>query len=463
MTLHRITSLYGLAVLATVLLLLWFFSVERENFNVLAGLYLVLFMTLFLVHKTARLIDKREVNAFTSKSNKIFMFSPGLWMVLVAGFICRFVILFEVPNLSQDFFRFIWDGHQLLNGFNPYLYLPDDIIHNGATHIPNARILYDNMGALSSGHYTNYPPLNQVFFTASSYLGSDSIIHTIAFMRLFIILADLGIFLIGIRLLALLELPLYHIAYYFLNPFVIVELTGNLHWEGVMAFFLITAIYLLFRERKVQSAIALSSSILMKLMPVIALPLIFKKLGASKFVLYGIIVTSMTVAAFAPFITPDLIEKYGATVGLWFGKFEFNASIYYLIRWLGFEAVGYNVIGTVGRILPVVSLLLIMWISIARKNSNPQAFINSLLAAFFIFYLLSTTVHPWYLTIPLLLSVFTRYRYMLLWSLLVFLSYHAYSKEMFEENLILITIEYAAVILFAIYEFFFYPKKVALR
>src|SRR5690606_41997174 len=61
------------------------------------------------------------------------------------------------------------------------------------------------------------------------------------------------------------------------------------------------------------------------------------------------------------------------------------------------------------------------------------------------YYLLSTTVHPWYLTVPLVLSVFTKYRFMGVWSFMIVLSYSAYGPGGFQENLWLVGLEYLVV------------------
>jgi len=52
----------------------------------------------------------------------------------------------------------------------------------------------------------------------------------------------------------------------------------------------------------------------------------------------------------------------------------------------------------------------------------------------------------------LVLGVFSPYRYALLWSATVALSYYAYSKADFKENLGLIAVEYISVYVFLIYE-----------
>ena len=54
----------------------------------------------------------------------------NLRFMVVCGVIFRLVFLLAEPNLSQDFYRFIWDGELINNGINPYLHTPDELIQN---------------------------------------------------------------------------------------------------------------------------------------------------------------------------------------------------------------------------------------------------------------------------------------------------------------------------------------------
>ena len=70
------------------------------------------------------------------------------------------------------------------------------------------------------------------------------------------------------------------------------------------------------------------------------------------------------------------------------------------------------------------------------------------------YFLLSTTVHPWYIATPLLLGIFSKYRFPIVWSFVVMLSYSAYGKDGFDENLWLVGLEYFIVAGFAVWELF---------
>jgi len=64
----------------------------------------------------------------------------------------------------------------------------------------------------------------------------------------------------------------------------------------------------------------------------------------------------------------------------------------------------------------------------------------------------ATLVHPWYLSLAIVLSVFTKYRYPILWSALICLTYLNYSYAEYHENLWIVALEYLAVFGFFIWE-----------
>ena len=54
----------------------------------------------------------------------IKMYGWNFKLLLGLGIFFRIIFLFATPNLSQDFYRFIWDGQVLMQGFSPYLVSP---------------------------------------------------------------------------------------------------------------------------------------------------------------------------------------------------------------------------------------------------------------------------------------------------------------------------------------------------
>lgn len=134
-----------------------------------------------------------------------------------------------------------------------------------------------------------------------------------------------------------------------------------------------------------------------------------------------------------------------SSIDLYFRKFEFNASIYYLIREIGFYFKGWNIIQEVGPLLGLSVFLIVITMALVRKNQDSKQLMVSMLFAVSVYYFLATTVHPWYVAIPLIISIFTNYRFVVVWSLMIMLSYAAYSHPEFKENLWLMGIEYTTV------------------
>ena len=409
------------------------YSLERSDYTKLITLYAALFI---LFYKLTQ-ISKRHFK-----------------LLLVASLVLRLVFIVAIPNLSQDFYRFIWDGRMLLQGLNPYLHTPESFVSLGKFPIAQAQELVAGMGALNASHFTNYPPINQLCFTIAALFSGKSILGSVVVLRIIIIAADLGTLYFGVKLLKRLKIPISNIFWYILNPFIIIELTGNLHFEGVMVFFLVWSLYLLHKRHWKFAAIIFALSISVKLIPLLFLPLFFKwfntngrfsTLGFAKLISFYSIVGATTLLLFAPFFSFEFIANYSKTVGLWFTNFEFNASFYYLFREFGYWYSGYNQIALLGKLLPALVFCYVLYLSFFRNNKSFKNFIKTLLFAFTAYLFLSTTVHPWYLTTLLFLSIFTNYKYPLVWSFVIILSYIAYATPTTSENLWLIGLEYAVV------------------
>ena len=429
------------------------YDLNRADFIKLISLYTGLF---FISFKLIQL----------EKSN--------FWFLAGVAVLFRLVFIAATPNLSQDFYRFIWDGQWILEGINPYLSVPNDWRKfSTALELTNQKLI-NGMGRLSAGNFTSYPPVNQLLFAISILLGGKSILGSVVAMRVFIILADLGTLHFGRKLLRKLKLPAHQIFWFILNPFIIIELTGNLHFEGVMLFFLTWSIYLLHQKKWIWSAILLGISVSIKLLPLLFLPLLWNYfiknrkiensdipgLNFKKLLGYYLMVGLTVLASFLPFLSSEFISNFSASIALWFQKFEFNASIYYIVRWIGFQLKGYNIIASAGKILPLIVILILSGLAFFRRNNSTQKLIETMLVGVSAYFFLATTVHPWYIATPLLLSVFTKFRFALVWSFLVMLSYSAYTKNGFQENYWLIAVEYVLVIGIFLLEIF-KPKLLA--
>jgi len=436
-------------VLLTVLFYLSFaYDLNRNDYIKLIFLYAALFISYY------KLIKLNAQN-FT--------------FLAVLAFSFRFLFLFSIPNLSQDFYRFIWDGRMILEGFNPYLHTPESFIINAVSPIYQAQELYNGMGILNASHFTNYPPLNQLCFVIAGLFAGKNILGAVIVLRLIIIAADFGTLYFGKKLLEKLNIPVNAIFWFILNPFIIIELTGNLHFESVMIFFLIWSLYLFKIGKWRFASLVFACSISIKLIPLIFLPLFFNWFFHDKFsiknwklhfleskklfVFYSIILL-INLVLFIPFYNLEFLQNYAQTVALWFQDFEFNASFYYVARAIGYLFTGYNEIGVIGKVIPVIIILFVLYASFFRNNKTLKELITSMLIVLSFYYFMSTTVHPWYIATLLILSIFTNYKFPLVWSFAAILSYLAYANSNNTENLWIISLEYTIVYGFLIWEVF---------
>ena len=433
---------FALIGLSAILYFLFAYHIHRSDFTNVFVIYAALFLLFLGIYQP-------------KKNNFLILASVGI--------LFRIIFIVAIPNLSQDFYRFIWDGRMLLNGFNPYLFTPESFIQNGELPINQAQELYKGMGQLNGSNFTNYPPINQLCFVLANLFNSNSIFGSVIVMRIQIILADIGILYFGKKLLEQLHLPVSAIFLYFLNPFIIIELTGNLHFESVMLFFLVWSLYLLHAGKWKTAAVVLACSIAVKLIPLLFLPLFYQRFKLKQLIIfYGIILTTV-VLLYLPFFNATFITNYTQSVGLWFKTFEFNASFYYLARAIGYQISGYNQIVVIGKIIPLLVISIILIITFFRENKTSIQLITAMLFSLSIYFFLSTTVHPWYVASLVLLSIFTKFRFALVWSFIIILSYHAYANNVFNENLRVVGLAYTLLFLFIFWEIrmrqYIFPTK----
>ena len=419
--------------LSLVLYVVWAYDLARFEHFKLFTLYSILFGCYYLILKQVQL-----------KVQYLTYLAIGL----------RLVFLFAIPNLSQDFYRFIWDGRLVVSGLNPYLTTPNDLMVSQPDLFPQMKLLFDGMGPLSAGHYSNYPPLHQLPFIMAAIFAKHSIIGSVVLLRLLLIGADFGILIFGKKLLKKLQLPTKNIYWFILNPLVIIELTGNLHFEGFMLFFFVMALYFIHVKKWHLAAFTMALSIAVKLVPLLSLPLFLNKLGWKKSIRFYLTIGGVFTLLFAPFINGDFFENYNrATIGLWFSNFEFNASFYYLLDWGLETTTNLKLIHGMGII--VVSFIgLQISYQLIQNKTKTTALILTVLWVFTGYYLISTTVHPWYIISLLLLSIFTPYKFVQVWSYTLIFSYFAYNQFSVDENGYMLCLEYLPVLSFLVWELF---------
>ena len=128
---------FGLLVASFLLYSFLFYGVLRTQFLVLSSVITLLFIGYFFIVKSA--MDFRWSIAF------------------------RLIPLLAFPALSDDFYRFVFDGRLVVAGLNPYLILPDNFIQStDYQSIISDSFIYENLN--SKQYFTVYPPFNQFLF-----------------------------------------------------------------------------------------------------------------------------------------------------------------------------------------------------------------------------------------------------------------------------------------------------------
>ena len=385
---------------------------------------------------------------------------PWRWG-LAAALGLRLLWLPAQPALSDDVYRFRWDGLLVANGVNPFRYRPDELIADGARAalpaparreqvLPELQQLYRQLN--SPHYYSVYPPICQYVFGGAAALFPTSQTGFAAVLRLVLLLAEAGTAGLLLALLAAWKLPLHHAARYLLHPLVIAELTGNLHVEGLALSLLLLMLWLLHRGRWLPAAGVLALAAATKLLPLLALPLLVRRLEWRRLLGFGLVVGLIVAVLFGPFLTPDLLAHVGSSLELYFHRFEFNASVYYLLRSVGYWLTGYNQIARLGPALALLAGLVGLALAWRERPATWPALPRTLLLMLTAYFALATIVHPWYLTLLIGLSALTRLRYPLVWGGLAVLSYATYQTPAYTENLWLVGLEYLVAFGFMTWE-----------
>lgn len=365
----------------------------------------------------------------------------NLKSILILAIIAKCALIFHFPNLSDDIDRFYWDGLLSQNGINPYSVLPEEVLALDITS--QFSTLFSELN--SPQYYTIYPPVSQLLFYVASF-AEDINQFSLMLKSLFVLFDILNLYLIWV-ILKLLKLKSEYALIYFLNPLVIVEGLGNLHFELIMVSFLLTFLLMLIRKKSfLLTSLYYCLAIATKLTPLILGPLILyynRNLTKNlKFLFTGLIIMSLL---FIPLYTGFNWLNLADSIDLYFRKFEFNASIYYVLREVGEYLSGYNLIRYVGPGLAFISLALILGVYKNQTKNELSSFIKHAIIAYSVYLFLSTTVHPWYLIPLVTLTCFVRYNYVMIWSFLIGLSYWAYSQTNWEESMFILAIEYILV------------------
>lgn len=187
--------------------------------------------------------------------------------IIAAGAIAmRLTMLLVEPYLSDDIYRYIWDGRVQAAGINPYRYIP---AAPELQHLRDAAI-YPSINRADYAP-TIYPPTAQMFFLLVTRLG-----ESVLMMRLGLLLCEAIAILATLKLLARLDLPAQRIAAFAWHPLAVWEVAGSGHVDALMLALLVPAVLAFLHGRTLLAVALATAGALAKPIALLALPVFWR-------------------------------------------------------------------------------------------------------------------------------------------------------------------------------------------
>jgi alpha-1,6-mannosyltransferase len=262
------------------------------------------FMASLTVAGIAYLLAVRELFATPRFPQRVVV----LGLVLAAVWHIEFL---RVPaGVDDDIHRYVWDGRLQRLGYNPYIVVPSDPSVKGL-HTPETRNL--NNPDLPSP----YPPGAQIFFRIVTAIHESTFALKVAFV--------VCGFAIGVVLLDVLRFSQQgaHLVLAFAwNPLLAIEVAGSGHVDIVGALLLLVSAAALVRRWRATAAVAFGLAVAVKFLPVVLLPLYWKRVRIRDAVLAAVIVGLL----YLPFLNHGRVPI--GSLGTYVQTFRFNGPVF---------------------------------------------------------------------------------------------------------------------------------------
>ena len=364
------------------------------------------------------------------------------------GLLLRIAAVLAFPLLSDDVYRFLWDGALWWEGIHPLSQTPEVLAGSsaGAAFAKTHATLLAEMN--SRAYFTVYPPGSQVVFAAAGRLAAHVYWGAVA-LKACLLVGELALWRV-LRGSGPTHPPGVGTKLYWLSPLAIVEVCGNGHFEGLAILGAVVAYRLLQappsyprRPRPLLAALSLATGTLTKLVPLLltpafALALLWRRSGTNApaarvwdwrgalgFTLVVLLAVGIGLGAFVA--TAD-VSGFGESLDLYFRNFEFNGSLYAAAGYLGRLYKGWNWIAVVGPAMGGLASCAIL-VTAGLRQWRGLRLAETLLWCMTAYLACATTVHPWYFLYLLALGSLTRYRWPFVLGGTAFLSYAAYGVD----------------------------------
>jgi hypothetical protein len=319
---------------------------------------------------------------------------PVAWIVGFA-LLFRATLFFSAPSLSDDIYRYVWDGMLVNHGVNPYQYAP------GAPELSTYRdVLYERINHKDIG--TPYGPVTILISAAAEHFA-----HSVYAVKILFLVFDGLVILLLLRLLDMAGKPRSHVLLYAWNPLAVVEIAGSGHNDILAVFLMLASLYLLLSERARAASFAAMSAVAAKYFALLFLPAVWKRLGPSKW-----FIAPLGLALFfGPFYLH--LDQHLASVFKVGAAWRFNDGAFALLNFITGSP-------TISKVI-AATIFAAVAITICRSDMPPLKGAMWLIGSAL---LLTSTLHPWYLLWLLPFLCLYPQRAWILFTGFVMLSYH---------------------------------------
>jgi alpha-1,6-mannosyltransferase len=288
--------------------------------------------------------------------------------------------LLTPPGPDDDIHRYLWDGRVQRLGYNPYVVVPSNPALAGL-HTPETRTL--NHADLPSP----YPAGAEFFFRGVTAIHESVFALSVAF-----VLCDLAIVFILLDILRRSGQGSHWVLAYAWNPLLAIEVAGSGHIDIVGTLLLLVSFAALGRRWRTVAALAFGLAVAMKLLPIVLLPLYWKRIRLRDAALAVMVVDLLYV----PFLSHGRIPI--GSLGTYVQSFRFNDPVFALLERV---AAPQLVVG----LAVLAGFVTAIWLRKKAETLSADAFAWPMAASL----LCAPVVYPWYLLwfLPFLRSAST--------------------------------------------------------
>jgi Glycosyltransferase family 87 len=360
--------LYGFGVILLLAL-----TICSRNFGDRGGPY---FMASLTIAGIAYLLAIREFFATRKFARRVVV----IGLILAAVWHIEFLRL--PAGIDDDIHRYVWDGRVQRLGYNPYIVVPSDPALSGL-HTPETRTL--NNPDLPSP----YPAGAQLFFRSVTAIHESIFALKVAF-----VLCDLVIVLVLLDILRRSGQGAHWVLAYAWNPLLATEVAGSGHIDIVGVLLLLVSFAALERRWRAVAALAFGLAAAVKLLPIVLLPLYWRRVRMRDAALAAVVVGLLYV----PFLNHGRIPI--GSLGTYVQSFRFNDPVFATLERVASPQL------VVGLAVLVGFLTAICLRKLSKAPAwSPDSFAWPMAASL----LCAPVVYPWYLLwlLPFLRSAST--------------------------------------------------------